>query len=72
MYKFILEIGNTKFNKESESWSFSPQIIQRIQEMDCAYNSLKYFDSTHKDFDDYIKKKEEEIIEHNKLSNTYK
>ena len=68
MDKFIFDIGNTKFNKESKGRSLSPQIIQRIQEMDCAYISLKDFDKTHKDFDDYIKKKEDEIIEHNKLN----
>lgn len=60
-------IGNTKFNKESSGWVLSLEIIKRIQEMDCAYISLKDFDPTHKDFDDYIKKKEEEIIKHNKL-----
>ena len=54
-------------NKKKDGWP-SLEIIKRKQETDCAYNSLKDFDPTHKDFDDYIKKKEDEIIEHNKLN----
>ena len=42
-------------NKRKDRW-LSLQIIKRKQEMDCAYNSLKDFDDTHKDFDDYTKK----------------
>ena len=38
-------------------------IVQRYKEMNHAYNSLKDFDQTHKDFDDYSKKKQLATVE---------
>ena len=61
IYKPII-IGNTTFNKINNN-TLSQPIVQRIREMDCTYSSLKDFNPTHKDFDDYSKKKQTVTVE---------
>ena len=62
-----IKINNTIFYKESSGWP-SLEIIKRLQEMDCAYQSLKDFDKTHKDFDDYTKKNIKDSTEYKILN----
>jgi hypothetical protein len=49
-------------DKLTRGWH-PPQIRQRKKEMDDAYKLLKDFDKTHKDFDDYSKKKQLATVE---------
>ena len=63
------KIGNIIFNKVSNGWTIPKILEQRIIETEIAYNSLKDYDKTHKDFDDYTKKIEEKVTEH-KISST--
>jgi len=54
------------FYKFINGWP-TEQITEKKKKMDQAYISLKNYDATHKDFDDYTKKMEEKITKHKPL-----